>query len=116
MKSKLLIVLGFVGAVVFFNSCSFYMNYTAYVDNLKMEYNSRERVYELEWTPLADADEYIVYAQYSRGDKTRLEALLNTEVPYCEIPKSEISYKYECLRVVAVKNGRQSYLSKKLEL
>ena len=107
----------FLFCMISFYSC--YHPYADYVEDIEISYNDGN--YYLIWSPVAKADSYIVYAQteYKNSDNTSdiyLKIVAETIVPECVISIYSIPYNCEVLRIVAVHNGQESYLSKKIEL
>ncbi|GEM_PF-5952743 len=113
MRFKLITVLLFLVCTLIFSSC--YHSYADYVENINSSYNNGN--YYLSWTPLEDADSYIVYAQWKSGDSTYFRTICETSVPECIISESSVLYyQCDCLRIVAVKDGHKTYLSEKVKL
>ncbi|WP_294431098.1 hypothetical protein [uncultured Treponema sp.] len=111
MRLKVIAVFCFVFCT-FFNSC--YHSYADYVENINSSYDGGK--YYLTWSPLEDAELYIVYAQYKSGEHTYFRTVCETVVPECVISESSVQYNCDCLRIVAVKDGHKSYLSEKVNL
>ena len=116
MKFMIIKVFCFWACIISFNSC--YHSYADYVDNIEIYYNNG--IYNLIWSPVEDAEKYIVYAQteYKKSNKTDtyLKIVAETEETRCTILSSSLPYNYDCLRIVAVKDGHKTYLSEKVNL
>lgn len=116
MKFRIIKVFCFLLCMISFNSC--YHSYADYVDDIEITYNDGK--YDLTWSPVDEADKYIVYAQteYKYSDKTDtyLKIVAETEETRCTIASSSLPYNCKCLRIVAVKDGHKTYLSEEIKV